>query len=149
MGTAVAQLPGAVTPACVKRVQRELMAAMRADGSAAARATRRTRSRVESTVRVACGTALGQVGDPRFHGRERWYLPNDVECGFASSAGENLLGFVWIPGDTFLMGSDKRKDPDAQENELPQHEVHVDGFYGALAGDRGAVRGVRAIHQVR
>lgn len=34
-----------------------------------------------------------------------------------------------IPAGEFLMGSDKQKDKDAQDNELPQHRIYVSEFY--------------------
>ncbi|GAB4534657.1 MAG: hypothetical protein Kow0063_18010 [Anaerolineae bacterium] len=36
---------------------------------------------------------------------------------------------VFIPGGRFLMGSDRKRDPLAFEDELPQHEVYVGDFY--------------------
>jgi hypothetical protein len=61
--------------------------------------------------RVAAGDALAQQGDPRFRA-EAWYLPD-----------EPLLGFIEIPAGPFLIGSDKARDGDAYDDELPQHEV--------------------------
>ncbi len=42
--------------------------------------------------------------------------------------GEDLLGFVEIPAGSFTMGSDKSRDREAQDNELPQHQVTLPAF---------------------
>jgi formylglycine-generating enzyme required for sulfatase activity len=44
---------------------------------------------------------------------------------------EEVLGFpmVWIPPGPFLMGSDKERDPQAYDDELPQHEVNLPGYW--------------------
>jgi formylglycine-generating enzyme required for sulfatase activity len=44
---------------------------------------------------------------------------------------EALLGLavVWVPPGPFLMGSDKDKDPDASQDELPQHQVTLPGYW--------------------
>jgi formylglycine-generating enzyme required for sulfatase activity len=44
---------------------------------------------------------------------------------------EKTLGFpvVWIPPGPFLMGSDKERDPQAYDDELPQHEVNLPGYW--------------------
>jgi formylglycine-generating enzyme required for sulfatase activity len=39
------------------------------------------------------------------------------------------LEFVLVPAGSFLMGSDKDKDLGANDDELPQHMVHVAEFY--------------------
>lgn len=36
---------------------------------------------------------------------------------------------VWIPAGNFLMGSDKIKDPKANDNELPQHSITLPGYW--------------------
>ncbi len=36
---------------------------------------------------------------------------------------------VWVPAGCFLMGSDKSKDPQAYDDELPQHEVCITQGY--------------------
>jgi formylglycine-generating enzyme required for sulfatase activity len=36
---------------------------------------------------------------------------------------------VWVPPGPFLMGSDKEKDPQAYDDELPQHEVTLPGYW--------------------
>ncbi|SRR5579884_4215869 len=33
-----------------------------------------------------------------------------------------------VPAGPFLMGSDKQRDPDAKDNELPQHEIDLPSF---------------------
>ena len=44
---------------------------------------------------------------------------------------EEMLGFpvVCIPAGPFLMGSDKTRDPQAYDNELPQHEVTLPNYW--------------------
>jgi formylglycine-generating enzyme required for sulfatase activity len=42
---------------------------------------------------------------------------------------EPLLGFVRIPEGRFLMGSDKASDPDANDDELPQHTVVLPEYF--------------------
>ncbi len=39
------------------------------------------------------------------------------------------LGLVKVPAGDFLMGSDKDKDKDAEENEFPQHSLYLPTFY--------------------
>ena len=48
--------------------------------------------------RAQAGEALAQFGDPRFRA-DAWYLPD-----------EPLLGFVEIPAEPFLMGSEDDTD---------------------------------------
>jgi formylglycine-generating enzyme required for sulfatase activity len=67
--------------------------------------------------RVEEGKYLAALGDPRFDPLN-CYLPNEL-----------MFGFVEIPAGSFLMGSDKRDDPDALENELAQHEVFLPTYY--------------------
>src|ERR1700761_1559150 len=43
----------------------------------------------------------------------------------APSAGTTPRGMVWVPGGTFLMGSDLPEYPE----EGPPHQVSVDGFW--------------------
>ncbi|MEM7129882.1 MAG: SUMF1/EgtB/PvdO family nonheme iron enzyme [Chloroflexota bacterium] len=68
------------------------------------------------TERAEAGTALGQLGDPRFD-PDIWYLPNEPD-----------LGFVDIPAGTFIMGSDKKADRLTQDDEQPQHTLHLEQF---------------------
>jgi formylglycine-generating enzyme required for sulfatase activity len=44
---------------------------------------------------------------------------------------EALLGLpvVWVPPGPFLMGSDKARDPQARDNELPQRELTLPGYW--------------------
>ncbi|MBU2547261.1 MAG: SUMF1/EgtB/PvdO family nonheme iron enzyme [Proteobacteria bacterium] len=67
--------------------------------------------------RVVTGNVLARLGDPRFR-PEAFFLPAD-----------DMLGFVEIPAGPFLMGSDKKQDPSAYDDELPQHPVTLQGFY--------------------
>ena len=63
--------------------------------------------------RARAGTTLSVLGDPRFDASQ-WYLPK-----------EPWLGFVPIRKGKFLMGSDPKKDKDANEREQPQHELDI------------------------
>jgi formylglycine-generating enzyme required for sulfatase activity len=67
--------------------------------------------------RTAAGDALCRLGDARFRS-DAWFLPSD-----------SLLGLIEIPGGTFLMGSDKRRDSLAVDNEISQHEVTLPSYY--------------------
>jgi formylglycine-generating enzyme required for sulfatase activity len=44
---------------------------------------------------------------------------------------DDILGqpLVWVPPGSFLMGSDKQKDSQAYDDELPQHEVTLSGYW--------------------
>ena len=70
-------------------------------------------------LRARAGDALGRLGDPRFD-VEHWYLP-----------AKPLFGFIEIPAGAFKMGSDKRRDGQAYDDELPQHEVNLPAYYVA------------------
>jgi formylglycine-generating enzyme required for sulfatase activity len=39
------------------------------------------------------------------------------------------MEMVFVPGGTFMMGSDPDADPNASDDELPQHEVTLDSFW--------------------
>jgi formylglycine-generating enzyme required for sulfatase activity len=67
--------------------------------------------------RAATGNALGQLGDPRFHGDEFWSLPAD-----------DLLGFVEIPAGSFRMGS-TADDASADDDEKDMHDVDLPAYY--------------------
>ncbi len=71
-----------------------------------------------AVLRARAGDTLSRLGDSRFHGPDRFCLPV-----------EPLLGFVEIPAGKFLMGSDKRRDKDAYDDKLPQHEVFLPTYY--------------------
>jgi len=62
--------------------------------------------------------ALAQQPEHSLHGSGLAYL-------------EALLGqpVVWVPPGPFLMGSDKRRDAQAFDDELPQHEVILPGYW--------------------
>ena len=89
-----------------KQLQRQLLQAMQ-DGSSPA------------PNRAAIGAALAEVGDPRFR-PDAFYLPD-----------EPLLGFIHIPAGRFTMGSDRKKDAFAREEEQSQIEVELEEFYMA------------------
>lgn len=69
--------------------------------------------------RAECGISLAHLGDPRFDS-EYWYLPR-----------EPLFGFLPIPAGPFLMGSDKKQDAEASDDELKQHHVDLPTYYVA------------------
>jgi len=87
-----------------KRLQQQLLQAMQ-DGA------------IPAPKRAAIGEALAEVGDPRFR-PDAFYLPD-----------EPLLGFIHVPAGRFTMGSDKKKDPQAYDDEQPQHEVELGEYY--------------------
>ncbi len=39
------------------------------------------------------------------------------------------MALVYVPAGPFLMGSDKARDPQAYDDELPQHEVSLPGYW--------------------
>jgi formylglycine-generating enzyme required for sulfatase activity len=61
--------------------------------------------------------ALFGLGTQRFN-PEVWYLPDDP-----------LLGFIEIPTGPFLMGSNSTHDPNALDEEQPQHEITLPRYY--------------------
>lgn len=66
--------------------------------------------------RAAVGRVLSELGDPRPGvGLREDGLPDIVWCE--------------VPTGTFLMGSDKKKDLEARENEMPQREVNIPYTY--------------------
>ena len=69
--------------------------------------------------RANAGRHLAALGDSRFRA-DAWHLPD-----------EPLLGFVQVPAGAFLMGSDKERDRDAYDYELPQHTVELPTYYMA------------------
>jgi formylglycine-generating enzyme required for sulfatase activity len=69
--------------------------------------------------RCRAGTALGQLGDPRF----------DDDFYFLPKANDGLLDFILIPAGSFLMGSDPKQDGQAYEDETPQHSLDLPAFY--------------------
>jgi formylglycine-generating enzyme required for sulfatase activity len=87
-----------------KRVQDWLLAAITADAT------------LSPKHRVDAGNALNWLGDPRFDS-DRWYLPN-----------EEGLGFITVPAGAFWMGSDKAKDEEADDEELPRHWVELSEY---------------------
>lgn len=74
-------------------------------------------STIPAPRRAAIGSALAEIGDPRFN-PEYFYLPD-----------EPLHGFIHIPAGRFMMGSDPKKDTNAHKDELPQHAVNLDEYY--------------------
>ncbi|HRY14872.1 MAG: SUMF1/EgtB/PvdO family nonheme iron enzyme [Candidatus Competibacteraceae bacterium] len=77
----------------------------------------RNDQRVTVQHRAMIGDLLTTVGDPRFDA-EHWHLPV-----------ESLFGFIEIPAGFFKMGSDRQRDAQAYDRELPQHEMNLPGYY--------------------
>ena len=67
--------------------------------------------------RCGAGDALNWVVDPRFDPK-RFHLPDD-----------DHMGFVKIPEGEFLMGSNKDRDENAKDRELPQHTLDLPEFW--------------------
>jgi formylglycine-generating enzyme required for sulfatase activity len=59
------------------------------------------------------------------------YPDEDLCARLPLQALEEIWGFpvVWVPPGPFLMGSDKDDDPQADDSELPQHEVTLPGYW--------------------
>ena len=70
-----------------------------------------------SVERASAGNTLAKLGDPRFRA-DAWFLPDD-----------DMLGFVEIPEGPFQIGSDKKDDKDASDDEMPLHEVNLGPYY--------------------
>ncbi len=71
---------------------------------------------LEPVERAAVGRVLAELGDPRPGvGVDDDGLPD--------------IDWVEIPAGPFLMGSDKDKDPQAYDDEMPQHTVELPTFY--------------------
>lgn len=75
------------------------------------------RGALQPAERAASGDTLARLGDPRFN-PDLWDLPD-----------EPLLGFVEIQKGSFPMGSDKNRDQQAYDDELPQHDVFLPFYY--------------------
>ena len=97
--------PGGVTRECRNEVVEELLRVMRDSKT------------VEPYWRVTAGNTLAKLGDPRFR-EDAWFLPKD-----------ELLGFIHIPAGKFKMGSDKKADSEAYDDELDLHEIDLPEYY--------------------
>jgi len=72
--------------------------------------------RLSAVERAAAGRALARLGDPRPGvGLRPDGLPDILWCQ--------------VPAGPFTMGSDKRRDRIADDDELPQHEVDLPAFW--------------------
>jgi formylglycine-generating enzyme required for sulfatase activity/energy-coupling factor transporter ATP-binding protein EcfA2 len=87
-----------------KRIQTWLLTAMTAGDS------------LSPKERIEAGNALNWVGDSRFDSR-KWYLPKEAD-----------LGFITVPAGKFWMGSDKKKDSEADKDEFPRHCVKLSEY---------------------
>ena len=86
----------------VERVQAHLMRILEA-------------GQLPAVERAAAGRALAKLGDPRPGvGLRPDGLPDIVWCE--------------VPAGPFLMGSDKRRDPQADSDELPHHKVTLPAY---------------------
>jgi len=84
-----------------------------------ARPPRQLNPRQRVSLRIACGLALGHLGDPRILGE------NGEQVGTVELNGRTVT-FIeprWciVSAGPFLMGSDPTRDPDYFKDELPQH----------------------------
>jgi formylglycine-generating enzyme required for sulfatase activity len=52
-----------------------------------------------------------------------------LKIGSTEVSPKDDMVMVYAPAGEFLMGSDKTKDRDAEDNELPQHTVYLDAFW--------------------
>jgi len=98
--------PAIVTPAVRQRVIDALLLTMRADTAVAA------------PVRARAGAALGWLGDRRFD-PHAFHLP-------VATPEDPLRGFIVVPAGSFRMGSDRSLDPDADDTEMPTHDVRIE-----------------------
>jgi formylglycine-generating enzyme required for sulfatase activity len=53
-------------------------------------------------------------------------VPSEIEISLKPGIS---MKFVRIPAGEFLMGSDKSRDPAAEDDELPQHNVYLSEYY--------------------
>ncbi len=67
---------------------------------------------------VACAVTAFEATVGQTDAEAPWGLPDDA-----------LLGFIEIPAGEFLMGSDRSQDPQAEDDELPQHRVTLPTFF--------------------
>ncbi len=86
--------------AALERVRAWLAAALRADQA------------LDPRERAAAGNVLARLGDPR---------PEVMTV--------DGMQFCYVPPGPFLMGSDKKRDRQAYDDELPQHEVTLPTYY--------------------
>jgi serine/threonine-protein kinase len=64
-------------------------------------------------------------------GRRTWGRPEAGASQVLTLAEGVEMVFVGVPAGPFLMGSDPQTDPLARDNEQPQHEVDLDGYWMA------------------
>jgi formylglycine-generating enzyme required for sulfatase activity len=76
--------------------------------------------------RVAAGSTLDRLGDPRFD-PQHWYLPHSNVLVFSEKY-PDVFGFVPIPAGPFLMGS-LHGEKEAFDDEYEQHERTLPDFY--------------------
>ena len=73
------------------------------------------KGRLSPVERATAGDALARLGDP---------------CPGVGLREDGLPDIAWceVPAGSFLMGSDKGRDPEAWEDELSQHEVTLSAY---------------------
>jgi len=70
------------------------------------------KSRTSAILRSRAGVTLARLGDPR---------PEVMEI--------DRMQFCYLPAGSFLMGSHKQQYKEAYDNEIPQSEISLPGFY--------------------
>jgi formylglycine-generating enzyme required for sulfatase activity len=68
--------------------------------------------KLPAVERAEAGRALAKLGDPR---------PEVMDV--------DSMRFCFVPGGPFQMGSDKERDSDAFDDELPLHEIELPAFW--------------------
>ena len=85
-------------------------------------------------VRTLVAEALAGHGPPPWRAALRCLGVQPDDPLWAAGSGQMwqaVLGqpMVWVPPGPFLMGSDKEKDPQAYDDELPQHPLALPGYW--------------------
>jgi len=70
---------------------------------------------LDPSERIEAGTVLNYVDDP--------------EPGVSAKEGVPYIEWCYMPEGPFIMGSDKERDPNSQDNETPQHESRIAQSY--------------------
>jgi formylglycine-generating enzyme required for sulfatase activity len=114
-----ARLESSVEPAASPTAARKRGSRSRSGGDDSAKSPPRTDAKSEALLPGTSPTPRPvPFGAPGRFRTDMWNLPD-----------EPLLGFVEIPAGQFTMGSDKRLDPSAFADELPQHKVDLPRYY--------------------
>ena len=87
---------------------------------------------------AATGEAAQMMVTDALEGTDRRLWRAALRClgelgddAFCQQVWQNILGLqmVWVPSGLFTMGSDKSKDPGAYDDEQPQHQVTLPGYW--------------------